>query len=97
MTPLPVPSLPDRLRAHAHLHPETAELLREAADVIDLCDEAVARDAKVRAGEGLRLPLPDLLMYLLTSPTDAQWREARVDPTEVACAVRAVVVLLGKP
>lgn len=40
MTPLPVPSLPDRLRAHAHLHPESAELLREAADVIDLCENA---------------------------------------------------------
>jgi len=34
MTPLPAPSLPDRLRAHAHLHPESAELLREAADEI---------------------------------------------------------------
>ena len=31
MTPLPVPSLLDRLRAHAHLHPESAELLRDAA------------------------------------------------------------------
>lgn len=47
MTPLPAPSLPDRLRAHAHLHPESAELLREAADRIDMVqsmwDALVAR------------------------------------------------------
>ena len=27
-------TLPDRLRYHARLHPESAELLREAADLI---------------------------------------------------------------
>ena len=47
MTPLPAPSLPDRLRAHAHLHPESAELLREAADRIDGDGAAVERDREV--------------------------------------------------
>ena len=42
MTPLPVPSLPDRLRLYALLHPESAELLREAADRIDMADAIYA-------------------------------------------------------
>lgn len=45
MTPLPVPSLPDRLRLYALLHPESAELLREAADRIDMDSAAVGWDA----------------------------------------------------
>ena len=61
MTPLPAPSLLDRLRAHAHLHPESAELLRDAAGCHAVTSDegtsycplaeanaaAVARDAKV--------------------------------------------------
>ena len=47
MTPLPAPSLPDRLRAHAHLHPESAELLREAADVLDLQGIAIGLQEEV--------------------------------------------------
>jgi len=47
MTPLPAPSLPDRLRAHAHLHPESAELLAEVMSwdgIMALVDEFYPAD-----------------------------------------------------
>ena len=71
MTPLPAPSLLDRLRAHAHLHPESAELLRDAAgchavtsdEGTSYCPLAEANAAAaIRDAERLRADIPATML-----------------------------------